>query len=129
MRSICQLTASHTYHLYLKFVDMRKSFQGLQGLIHASFGRYLSGAEVFVFVGKNRKTMKVFHREANGITLYIRRLSNGCFKMPDWDEASASCRLNYNEFVMMALGENVDTDRPIYMAEKVEKKFQKAENN
>lgn len=112
MSSICQLTASLTYHLYMEYVDMRKSFQGLQGLINASFGRYLSSDEAFVFVGKNRKTMKVFHREANGITLYIRRLSNGCFQMPDWDEDSASCRLNYTEFVMMALGEHVDSDKP-----------------
>ena len=107
MRSVCQLTSSHTYHLYMTPVDMRKSFQGLQGLINEAFGHYLSSEEAFVFIGKNRKTMNVLHREANGITLYIRRLATGCFQMPEWDEDGVSCRLQYSDFVLMALGEGV----------------------
>lgn len=88
-------------------VDMRKSFQGLQGLINEAFGHYLSSEEAFVFIGKNRKTMKVLHREANGITLYVRRLATGCFQMPEWDKDGVSCQLQYSDFVLMALGENV----------------------
>jgi transposase len=103
MRSICQLTANHTYHMYMPPVDMRKSFQGLQGLINESFGRYLSSEEAFVFVG----TMKIFHREGNGITLYIRRLAYGRFRIPDWEGNGTNCLLSYHDFVMMALGENL----------------------
>lgn len=106
MRSVCQLTASHTYHLYMAPVDMRKSFHGLQGIINETFGSCLSSEEVFVFICKNKKTMKVFHREGNGITLYIRRLSTGCFQMPEWDQDGESCTLNYSDFVLTALGEN-----------------------
>lgn len=106
MRSVCQLTASHTYHMYMAPVDMRKSFHGLQGIINDAFGPYLSSEEVFVFVGKNKKTMKIFHREGNGVTLYIRRLATGCFQIPDWDNDGKSCTLNYNDFVLLALGEN-----------------------
>ncbi len=105
MRSICQLTASHVYHLYMQPVDMRKSFHGLQGLITEAFGNYVSSNEVFVFVGKNRQTMKIFHREANGITLYIRRLATGRFQMPQWEEDGETCQLVYQDFVLMCLGE------------------------
>lgn len=105
MRSICQLTARHIYHLYMQPVDMRKSFHGLQGLITESFGDYVGGNEVFVFVGKNRRTMKIFHREANGITLYIRRLASGRFQMPPWEEDGETCQLSYQDFVLMCLGE------------------------
>ena len=52
MRSVCQLTASLKYYFYNEAVDMRKSFHGLEGIIHEEFGHYLSGDEVFVFMGK-----------------------------------------------------------------------------
>ncbi len=107
MRNVCQLTASHIYHLYMSPVDMRKSFHGLQGLITESFGNCISIDDVFVFIGKNRKTMKVFHREANGITLYIRRLAIGCFQMPKWEEDGETCLMEYKDFVLMCLGEGV----------------------
>jgi len=105
MSTICQLTENHTYHLYMQPMDMRKSFHGLQGLITEAFGNVISSREVFVFVGKNRKTMKIFHREANGITLYIRRLATGRFQLPPMDEDGETCRMEYTDFVLMCLGE------------------------
>lgn len=33
---------------------MRKSFNGLQGIINEELGRYLPSSEAFVFVGKNK---------------------------------------------------------------------------
>ena len=44
-------------------VDMRKQFQGLQGIVNEEFGRYLTQDEAFVFIGKTLKTAKILHRE------------------------------------------------------------------
>ena len=82
MRSVCQLTASLKYYFYNEAVDMRKSFHGLEGIIHEEFGHYLLGDEVFVFMGKNRQTVKMLHREGDGITLYTRKLNKGLFQAP-----------------------------------------------
>ena len=61
---------------------MRKQFQGLQGIVNEEFGRYLTQDEAFIFIGKTRTTAKVLHRESDGLTLYVRKLSEGRFQMP-----------------------------------------------
>lgn len=53
---------------------MRKQFQGLQGIVNEEFGRYLTQDEAFIFIGKTRKTVKVLHRESDGLTLYVGNL-------------------------------------------------------
>ena len=65
MATICQLHADLRYYLCLEPVDMRKQFQGLQGIVNAEFGRYLTQDEAFVFIGKSRKMVKILHRESN----------------------------------------------------------------
>ena len=42
MAKICQLHADLKYFLCMQPVDMRKQFQGLQGIVNEEFGRYLS---------------------------------------------------------------------------------------
>ena len=108
MRSVCQLTASLKYYFYNEAVDMRKSFHGLEGIIHEEFGRYLLGDEVFVFMGKNRQTVKMLHREGEGITLYTRKLNKGLFQAPRFLHDGKSCTMDYTSFVLMMLGQKGD---------------------
>ena len=55
---------------------------GTPGIVNVKFGRYLTQDEAFIFIGKTRKTAKVLHRESDGLTLYVRKLSKGRFHMP-----------------------------------------------
>ncbi len=73
-RMVCQLGGSLKYRVYSRPVDMRKSFRGLAGIVHSEIGRQLSPEDVYVFVGKNRRTLKLLHREGHGLTLYTRKL-------------------------------------------------------
>ena len=93
MAKICQLHADLKYYLCMQPVDMRKQFQGLQGIVNEEFGRYLTQDEAFVFVGKTLKTVKILHRESNGLTMYVRRLSEGRFQMPHWNDDYKTCSL------------------------------------
>ena len=72
MSTICQLHADLRYYLCMQPVDMRKQFQGLQGIINAEFGRYITQDEAFIFIGKTGTTAKILHREHGGLTLYSR---------------------------------------------------------
>lgn len=105
MATICQLHADLRYYLYLEPVDMRKQFQGLQGIVNAEFGRYLTQDEAFVFIGKSRKMVKILHRESNGLTMYVRKLATGRFRMPELNTDRRTCTMNYSEFVRLILGE------------------------
>lgn len=83
MSTICQLHADLRYYLCMQPVDMRKQFQGLQGIINAEFGRYITQDEAFIFIGKTGTTAKILHREHGGLTLYVRKLSRGRFLLPE----------------------------------------------
>lgn len=86
---------------------MRKSFNGLQGIINEELGRYLPSSEAFVFVGKNKKTAKILHREGNGLTLYIRRLNTGTYKLKKSTDGGENVfTMDYNDFVLLLLGQN-----------------------
>lgn len=104
--SVCQLTPSLKYYFYRRTCDMRKSFQGLQGIVNEEYGRYLTSNEAFIFIGKNRSTVKILHREGNGLTLYLRKLENGLFQLPILStDTEDVINLDYDNFILFILGE------------------------
>ena len=78
-RMVCQLGGSLKYRVYIRLVDMRKSFRGLAGIVHSEIGRQLSLEHVYVFVGKNCRNLKFLHRDGHGLTLYTGKLDDVCF--------------------------------------------------
>ena len=96
----------------LALVDMRKQFQGLQGIVNEEFGRYLTQDEAFIFIGKTRKTAKVLHRESDGLTLYVRKLSEGRFQMPHFNNDNRTTTLTPDEFTLLILGEKWYEETP-----------------
>ena len=108
--AVCQLTEEITYRMCTFPVDMRKQITGLQGIVTSELGRYPVAGEAFVFMGKNRKTVKIIHREGNGITMYVRKLSRGRFKMPSVDAGNGTCAIDYRAFRLLVLGETSEVD-------------------
>ena len=100
--------ADMRYYLCMEPVDMRKQFQGLQGIVNSEFGRYLTQDEAFIFIGKSRTMAKILHREGNGVTMYVRRLSRGRFRIPEMEAGSRTCTVSYAEFIRLVLGENCE---------------------
>lgn len=117
MAKICQLHADLKYFLCMQPVDMRKQFQGLQGIVNEEFGRYLTQDEAFIFIGKTLKTAKILHRESNGLTMYVRRLSDGRFRMPSWNADHRTCSLDYKGFIRLILGEEWDAEENLSVLE------------
>lgn len=105
MRNVCQLTASINYYFHNELVDMRKSYDGLSGIVVEEFGRYPLNGEAFVFIGKKKNISKILHREGNGLTLYCRRLDKGCFQMPEISGDGAFCDMTYQTFTLFELGQ------------------------
>ena len=55
------LTSEHSYFLYQGSCDMRKSFDGLCGLVSRELGREPTSGEVFVFLNRSRTHLKLLH--------------------------------------------------------------------
>jgi transposase len=69
-------------YLAIESTDMRKSIDGLAGIVQESFGLNPFEPSLFVFCNKGRNKVKILHYEHNGFWLYYKRLEKGTFKWP-----------------------------------------------
>ena len=53
------LSSTQRYYLWREPVDMRKSFDGLQGLVTGHIGRDALSGEVFIFMNRRRDQVKL----------------------------------------------------------------------
>jgi len=98
------LSSSHRFHLYSQPTDMRKSFDGLSGLIQNNLARDPCLGEVFIFINKRRDKMKLLHWQGISFTLYYKRLEKGTFELPMYDPQIKSIKISYTQMVMIVDG-------------------------
>ncbi len=69
---------------------MRKSFDGLSGIVQNELKEDpLSGA-IFIFLNRRRNQVKLLLWEGDGVSLYHKRLEKGSYELPmPGDEASS----------------------------------------
>ena len=62
--------------------DMRKSINGLMGLVKGSFSLDPFSEAMFVFCNKRRDRIKILEWDTDGFWLYFKRLERGHFRWP-----------------------------------------------
>jgi len=77
------LTAATRIYLYRGACDMRKSFDGLCGIIRSELHMDPLSGSLFVFVNGNRKMVKLLYWDQDGLALWYKRLEEGKFLVPD----------------------------------------------
>ena len=97
------LSSSHVYHLYKGSCDMRKSFDGLCGLVSSGLGVSPTNGDVFIFLNKNGTLIKLLHWEHGGFVLYYKRLESGTFHRPSKD----GNLISWSDLVLMVEGIHV----------------------
>jgi transposase len=96
------LGTSCVYQLYSKACDMRKSFNGLSGLVSHELGRNPLSGEVFIFINRNRNMIKLLHWERGGFVLHYKRLEAGTFTPPVLE--AGSTLIKWPQLVLMMEG-------------------------
>ena len=86
--------------------DMRKGMNSLCGVIHNKMGYDVRLGDVFIFINRQRTTMKLLHAEDGDLVLYIKRLEEGTFRLPEYDQQSRSYPMEWRDLVMMVKGIN-----------------------
>ena len=104
MSAIALLTDYHSYYLYSGFADMRKSIDGLCGIVHNELGREVNNKDVFIFLNKRCTHIKMLLQEADGFTLLYRRLHKGRFNMPDITDGQAATQMSATDLLSMLSG-------------------------
>ncbi|HEX3934327.1 MAG TPA: IS66 family insertion sequence element accessory protein TnpB [Puia sp.] len=72
------------YLLYHRWADVRKSFDGLSGIVTNELKMPLQLGDVFIFLNKRRTHIKLLQWEGDGYSLYYKRLEEGTFELPLW---------------------------------------------
>ena len=81
------LTSSFRYYLYRGVTDMRKSFNGLSGIVQSKLHRNLVSGEVFIFINRRRDRVKLLRWETGGFILYYKRLESGMVQWNSWKDS------------------------------------------
>ncbi len=94
----------HRYHLYSKATDMRKSFNGLCGLVERDLLSNPTDGNVYIFINKAKDKIKLLHWQSGGFVLYYKRLEQGRFELPEYDPEVGSIGLDYSQLVLLIDG-------------------------
>ncbi len=97
-------TSAQRYYLSLEAADMRKSYDGLSGLVRQGLGRDPLSGEVFIFLNRRRTIIKILVWDRSGFVVWSKRLERGTFELPRSTEAGASVALRWEELVMILEG-------------------------
>jgi len=98
------LSSGLRYQLYNQPTDMRKSFDGLSGIIRNELEGNPCSGDVFIFINRSRNKIKLLHWQGIGFTLYYKRLEEGSFELLDYDRETGSITLSYAQIVMLVDG-------------------------
>lgn len=104
MSPIALLTDHHAYYLYSGPADMRKSIDGLSGIVYNELGREVNYKDVFIFLNRRGTHIKLLLQEADGFTLLYRRLHKGRFIMPAAIDGEAALQLSGTDLLSMLSG-------------------------
>ena len=96
------LTAATRIYFYRSPCDMRKSFDGLCGLIRSELGPDPLSGSLFVFVNRRRNMVKLLYWDTDGFMILFKRLERGSFILPA--KITSEARIDRRQLSMLLEG-------------------------
>ncbi len=92
-------------------VDLRKSFDGLSGLVESVFQGNVLDGHLFLFVNKRQDRIKALWWDRDGLIIWYKRLEAGCFEIPPARDGAAHVTLDATELAMLLGGVSLASAR------------------
>jgi transposase len=107
------LPTSVSIFLYSQPCDMRKSFDGLSGIVRGELGREPDGQSLFLFINRRRDRIKALWWDTDGLVLFYKRLESGTFQHLRADAQSdiPAVRIDSTELAMILGGVALESAR------------------
>ena len=101
------LAANTRIFVYTDPTDMRKSFNGLSGLVKEHFDIDLFSGHLFVFFNRRRDYVKILAWDNDGLSIWSKRLERGTFEeLTRCDDGDFE--IDSAELVMMLRGVQIE---------------------
>ena len=84
--------------------DMRKSFDGLTGLVRSEFCREPNDGSLFLFINRRRDRIKILYWEVGGFALWYKRLESGSFETVSGRNGTSVVTIDAAELTMLLSG-------------------------
>lgn len=98
------LSGQIRYYLYGPSTDMRKSFDGLSGIVRNELLRDPLCGDAFIFMNRRRNLLKLLVWDQTGFVIYYKRLEAGTFELPVTINGKKSVAIHREELVMILEG-------------------------
>jgi transposase len=98
------LDTNRNYYLFSFPTDMRKSFDGLSGLVLKYYEARLYTGDIFIFINRRRNRIKLLCWQSGGFAIYYKRLEGGTFELPNNRGRDGHIKINRHELILMLEG-------------------------
>ena len=107
------LTVPATVRIFLATspTDMRKSFDGLQGLVQQVFDEELLSGHLFLFINRRRDRIKIMFWDRDGLIIWYKRLEAGTFQLPTMTNDQQTVELEATRLSLLLGGIDMNTAR------------------
>ncbi len=96
------LSATYNYFLFNGSVDMRKGIFRLREVVETQMSQNPDDPKnVYIFMAKNRRIVKMLHYERGFYVLYEKRPLMGKFKKPIYDSKTKSYQISWSDMVYL----------------------------
>ena len=104
-------SSTQRYYFYRHPTDMRKSFNGLGGIVRSELGANPISGDVFIFVNRRRDRIKLLAWDRTGFVLLYKHLQQGTFELPAFEAQASSCQMKWEELVLILEGVSLKSVR------------------
>ena len=101
------VNATTRVYLYMRNVDMRRSYDGLMAIVQTEFARDIRLGDYFMFVNKRRDRIKIMWWDRDGLAIFMKRLEAGTVQKPIITSYAKSLIIDQAQLAMLLTGIDV----------------------
>ena len=102
--AVISLPASVRVYLCTAPCDMRRSFDGLQGMVTSVMQLDALAGHLFVFSNRQRDRVKILYWDRDGFAIWSKRLEEGTYAMPFGKAGGQHCEVSAQELSALLSG-------------------------
>jgi transposase len=101
------VASSTRIYLYMRDVDMRRSFDGLMAIVESEFACDIRLGDYFMFINKRRDRIKIIWWDKDGLSIFSKRLELGTVQKPTTTSNDKSLIIDQAQLSMLLTGIDV----------------------